>query len=219
MALGLANQRQEKAEEIINSRKDLTNSSRNNFDIATSFEMALDTKALLELEKDSSQVDFSPLLQCIHIHDILNKRIQLKLEFDENRRLQAEAILHSTIKSMKTNDISGVEQYIYDIAGFFVIEATIIATTQDFRSKISVETLWQAATNKMNAHLYEALKECTNPELYLDIKILVNSFIRTMEIYGYGINILTDLLISLLEKYAELLKNRAMTLIGKVLYN
>lgn len=40
-----------------------------------------------EIESGSSQMDFAPLFQCIHIHDILNKRIQLKLEFDECRRV------------------------------------------------------------------------------------------------------------------------------------
>jgi hypothetical protein len=130
--------------------------------------------------------------------------------------LQAEVILHTPILPLALDDIRGLEKYIQEIAGFFVIEATIISTTQDFRSRTSVEMLWQTCTNKMNAHLFDALSECTNPDLYLNIKILVNSFISTMEIYGYAVNSLTDLLESLLDRYAELMKNRYSNFIIQV---
>ena len=69
----------------------------------------------------------------------------------------------------------------------------------------------------MNAHLFEALTNCNNPDLYLEIKVLVNAFISTMEIYGYPVNSLTDLLVSLLDRYAELMKLRYQALILKVL--
>lgn len=116
---------------------------------------------------------------------------------------------------MKNDDLSGLEKYIQEIGGFFVIEATVIATTQDFRSRSSVETLWQTATNKMNAHLFESLTECVNPDLFLNIKLIVNSFIQTMEIYGYAVGSLTDLMVSLLDRYAELMKTRCNVLIQK----
>lgn len=135
-----------------------------------------------EIDIDEAEVDFTPLFQCIHIHEVLGKRVQLKLEFDESRRLQAEVILHSPILSLNNDDLSSLEKYIQEIAGFFVIEATVISTTHDFRSRSSVETLWQTCTGKMNAHLFEALAECNNPDLYLNIKLLVNSFISTMEV-------------------------------------
>ena len=69
----------------------------------------------------------------------------------------------------------------------------------------------------MNAHLFDALTECTNPDLYLNIKLLVNSFISTMEIYGYAVNSLADLLVSLLDRYAELMKNRFYSLVIKTI--
>ncbi len=135
----------------------------------------------IELDTDSAELDFTSLFQCIHIHGVLGKRIQLKLEFDESRRLQAEVILHSPIV-FANDDISSLEKYIQEIAGFFVIEATVISTTQDFRSRSSVDTLWQTCTNKMNTHLSGVLGECTNPDLYLYIKQCVTSFISTMEV-------------------------------------
>ena len=52
--------------------------------IAPKMDELLDQK---ERELDSAQIDFTPLFQCIHIHDVLNKRVQLKLEFDESRRV------------------------------------------------------------------------------------------------------------------------------------
>jgi exocyst complex component 6 len=119
--------------------------------------------------------------------------------------------------SLASNDLSSLERYIQEIAGFFVIEATVISTTHDFRSKSSVETLWQTCTGKMNAHLFEALTACTNPDLYLKIKLLVNSFISTLEIYGYAVTSLTDLMYSLLDRYAELMKTTSYNAILKII--
>ena len=90
-------------------------------------------------------------------------------------------------------------------------------TTQDFRSRSSVETLWQTATNKMNAHLYEALSECKDPKLFLEIKLLVESFIGTMEVYGFAVNSLSDLMVSLMDRYAELLKNKYFAIAEKLI--
>jgi hypothetical protein len=121
------------------------------------------------------------------------------------------------ISSINDGDISDFHRYIHEIAGFFVVEATVISTTQDFRSKSSVETLWQTATNKMNAHLYAALTECSNPDIYLKIKTVVTAFIQTMEVYGYAVNSLSDLMVSLLDRYAELLKGRCLTQLQEVI--
>jgi exocyst complex component 6 len=217
LAVELTFLRQEKAVEIMDTPQTMQTGSRN-LNLATSMEIAMNEEYNLdEIEADDSQIDFTPLFQCIHIHEVLNKRVQLKLEFDESRRLQAEVILHSAIPSLKNDDRNGIERYIHEIAGFFVIEATVISTTQDFRSRSSVETLWQTATNKMNAHLFEALTECTNPDLYLKIKLLVTSFIQTMELYGYAVSSLTDLMVSLLDRYAELMKNKCTALILKTI--
>lgn len=44
----------------------------------------------LELQESMNgdvQLDFTSLFQCIHIHDVLGKRTQLKLEFEENRKV------------------------------------------------------------------------------------------------------------------------------------
>jgi hypothetical protein len=41
----------------------------------------------IDVDLDSAKIDFTPLFNCIHIHDVLNKRVQLKLEFDESRRV------------------------------------------------------------------------------------------------------------------------------------
>jgi hypothetical protein len=40
------------------------------------------------LDNESAELDFTAIFQCIHIHDVLGKRVQLKLEFDESRRVR-----------------------------------------------------------------------------------------------------------------------------------
>ncbi|KAJ3313043.1 hypothetical protein HDV04_002331 [Boothiomyces sp. JEL0838] len=216
LALDLTNMRQDKANEILNSKGSLLSAKSAN--MGASIDMAMNEEYdMSNIDTESSQLDFTPLLQCIHIHDVLGKRVQLKLEFDESRKLQSEVILTSPIASLKSGNLAGLERYIQEITGFFVIEATVIATTVDFRSKNSVETLWQNAANKMNANLYQAFMECTNPELYLSIKMLVNSFIQTMEVYGYNVTSLSDLMVSLLDQYADLMKSKCTELIMQII--
>ncbi|KAJ2997826.1 hypothetical protein HDV02_005096 [Globomyces sp. JEL0801] len=172
LALELTNIRQTKANELLASKSSLCASSHS-LNLHASVEMAVNEEYDLDaLDTDSAQLDFTPLFQCIHIHEVLGKRAQLKLEFDESRKLQCELILKSDV-SLKSGHLDALERYIQEVAGFFVIEATVIGTTQDFRSKSSVDTLWETSTNLMNKHLFEALSECTNPDLFLTIKMMV----------------------------------------------
>ncbi|KAI8901178.1 exocyst complex subunit Sec15-like-domain-containing protein [Globomyces pollinis-pini] len=217
LALELTNIRQTKANELLASKSSLCASSHS-LNLHASVEMAVNEEYDLDaLDTDSAQLDFTPLFQCIHIHEVLGKRAQLKLEFDESRKLQCELILKSDV-SLKSGHLDALERYIQEVAGFFVIEATVIGTTQDFRSKSSVDTLWETSTNLMNKHLFEALSECTNPDLFLTIKMMVNSFIQTMDIYGYQVGSLTELMVSLLDRYAELMKSRCNEIISKVIH-
>ncbi|KAL2919846.1 Rab GTPase-binding exocyst subunit S15 [Polyrhizophydium stewartii] len=172
--------------------------------VGTSMEMAINEEYDTS---DDVHLDFTALFQCIHIHDVLGKRTQFKAEYEENRKLQSE-IMIGTAFSLKGDDIGGFERYIQQIAGFFVIEATVMSATIDFRSRASVEALWEVAVGKMNTHISECLRECENPEMFLKIKMCVVAFIQTMEIYGFSVTSVMDLMISLVDRFAELKKSQ-----------
>lgn len=47
--------------------------------------------------------------------------------------------------------------------------------------------------------------------------MLVNSFIQTMEVYGYNVTSLSDLMVSLLDQYADLMKSKCTELIMQII--
>lgn len=166
--------------------------------------------------QDEVQIDFTPLYQCIHIHDVLGKRAQLKVEFEENRRLQADLVIKSTF-SVKNGNILEFQRYIQNVAGFFVVEATLMSATQDFRSRSSVESLWEIATGKMGLHMFESLKECNNPNIFIEMKSSINVFISTMGMYGFAVAPLKDFMLSVLDSFGELKRRIHCETIQKVI--
>jgi hypothetical protein len=87
LALELTEKRLKKANQVMSSSESLHTSSRN-VNLTASMEMVMNEDYNLDgVEVDETQIDFTPLFQCIHIHDVLGKRVQLKLEFDESRRV------------------------------------------------------------------------------------------------------------------------------------
>ncbi|KAJ3411833.1 hypothetical protein HDV05_001675 [Chytridiales sp. JEL 0842] len=156
---------------------------------------------------EETKVNFKPLYQCLHIHDVLGKRQVFRDDFEENRRLQANLILTSNF-TINDGDIKAVEKFLYDVVGYFIIEAIVLNTTKEFRSRSSVDSLWDAANDKINRVITESLQECQNPDFFLAIKLRVVAFIHALESYGYPVNNLTVLMLSLFDRYTELMKFR-----------
>lgn len=94
------------------------------------------SEAQFDLEA-AAQVDFTPLYQCIHIHDVLGKRNLLKIVYDENRRLQAEAIMKKSF-TFDDSDLQSFHEYMEYVSGFFIVDALVIESTTDFRSRYHV---------------------------------------------------------------------------------
>jgi len=95
---------------------------------------------------------------------------------------------------------------LHDVVGYFIIESVVVNTTTNFRPNAKVELLWDAALSNVNALISANLKECADPDLFLEIKLMVILFMQTLEAYSYPVTKLTDLMISLFDRYADLLK-------------
>ncbi|KAJ3293592.1 hypothetical protein HK104_004344 [Borealophlyctis nickersoniae] len=180
--------------------------SASSVNLGTSFEMVMNEEDANDaLNNDEIKVDFRPLHQCLHIHDVLGKRGEFTANYEENRKLQAALVLAARF-SFKDGDLTGFQTYLHDVVGFFIIEAVVLNSTENFRSRTGVELLWENATDKMTQVITESLQDCGDPDLFLSIKLLVIAFIHTMEGYGYEVRQLMDLMLSLLDRYAELMK-------------
>lgn len=113
-----------------------------------------------------------------------------------------------------------------ELVGFFIIEAHILRTTPDFRSQGDVDELWDEMCKRIVEVVGQGLKGCGQPEVFLDSKTKVLLFVQTLEVscsaifrwkaechkgYGYNITELNGLLITLFERYSELLLRKFST--------
>ncbi|KAL7752296.1 Rab GTPase-binding exocyst subunit S15 [Sorochytrium milnesiophthora] len=157
------------------------------------------------LENDQVKVDFKPLYQAIHIFDALGKPQELTTHFEEQRRLQANLLLTPNF-SLANGDINPFETYLQDVVGFFIIESVVVTSARNFRSRASVDSLWEASVIRITALVQECITQSDDAQLFLSIKILMVVFAHTLEGYSYSVTALMQLLHTLFERYCDLLK-------------
>ena len=122
----------------------------------------------------------------------------------------------------------GFDEYLNDVVGFFIIEAVVMNSTLNFRprEKVSkrveclypqVEALWEMAVTHVTGVITENLNECNDSDVFLDIKLSVILFMQTLEGFGYNVSKLSELMISLFDRYAELMKSNCGEKIAKII--
>ncbi|KAJ3221370.1 hypothetical protein HK099_003571, partial [Clydaea vesicula] len=166
------------------------------------------------LNNNLIKLDFRPLYQCLHIYFVLGKFDELKSSYEENRQFD---LIFSNSFTFQNGTVEEFQQFLHDIIGFFIIEAVVVNTTQDFRPTARVESLWDTTINNINVLITENLKKCDNPALFLNIKLSVILFMQTLEGHGYTVSKLSDLMISLFDRYADLLKSEFETKICNII--
>ncbi|KAM0522054.1 hypothetical protein ACHAPS_006222 [Verticillium nonalfalfae] len=140
----------------------------NRFKLNSSIELAYDeSEEFDELDNEELQVDFTPLFECLHIHDALGQRDRFRAEYSATRRQQKDLLLPGT-----------------------------------------VDELWDSMCHTAIGLTSTALDEVSNAEVLLKIKGVMALFIQTMEGWGYSVTALDAFLLTLFDKYAELLKRR-----------
>lgn len=169
------------------------------------------------VDNERLRVDFVPLYQSLHIHTTLGHRDDFKKTYDENRKAQLNLVLTSSFNLTHRNQIGTFATYLQDIIGFFVIESVVCETTEGFRTRAAVEILWDLAVERILRIVGDSLLNCYDPELFLEIKVLVVAFIHTMETYEYPVTRLYELLLSLFNRYSDLLRLNAGEKVQKIL--
>ncbi|SCV67991.1 BQ2448_112 [Microbotryum intermedium] len=159
------------------------------------------------LDNDNVKIDFKPLYQCIHIYDSLDAREELQLSYQADRRAQAELLLSQT-SSLSPFSLPALSVLLEEIVGFFLIESHVLHTTNSFRSEQDVEDLWDGMCERVVKIVDEGLANCEDPEVFLGTKLKVLTFVQTLEGYGYSVNQLNNLLLTLFERYSQLLQRK-----------
>ncbi|KAL9127730.1 MAG: hypothetical protein Q9217_003439 [Psora testacea] len=159
------------------------------------------------LDNDDVQVDFTPLFECLHIHNALGQTDKFRAEYATTRRQQKELLMPPSITLIEAEGVT-LNELLEGIAGFAIVEKATMKKAPELRSAVDVDELWDSMCQQVIALISKALHEVNNAELLLKIKGVIALFIQTMDSWNYPVGALDGFLLKLFEKYAELLKRR-----------
>ncbi|KAL8745668.1 MAG: hypothetical protein Q9190_002208 [Brigantiaea leucoxantha] len=142
----------------------MTNSS--NFKLNSAIELVSNEDEEFDiLNNEDVQVDFTPLFECLHIHNALDQRERFRAEYAATRRQQKDLLIPTSMTLADTEG-SNLSELLEGIAGFAIVEKATMKKIPDLRSPLDVE----------------AVHEVTNAEFLLKIKEVIALFIQTMDI-------------------------------------
>ncbi|KKY29251.1 putative exocyst complex component [Phaeomoniella chlamydospora] len=178
------------------------------FKLNSAIELVADEKEEIDLlNNEDLQVDFTPLFECLHIHQSLGEMDHFRSEYAATRRRQKELLMPSSI-SLVDEEMASLHTLLEDVAGFAIVERATMKRVPDLRSPVEIDELWDSLCQGGMSLISRALGALDNAENLLRVKNLVALFMQTMESMGFSVSRFNGFLLTLFEKYAELLKRR-----------
>lgn len=178
------------------------------FSLNSAIELVFDESEEFDvLDNDELQVDFTPLFEALHIHEALGQSDKFRSEYAATRRRQKELLLPGSV-CLTTDNEQSLSSLLEGIAGFAIIEKATMRRVPQLRTAIDVEELWDSMCATAISLTSKALVDIQNAEVLVQIKGAFALFIQTMEGWGYSVTRVDDYLVTLFDKYAELLKRR-----------
>ena len=178
------------------------------FTLNTAIEQVADeTEEFDVLDNEDVSVDFTPLFECLHIHNALGQTDRFRAEYAATRRQQKDLLMPTSITLVDEDGLS-LNSLLEGITGFAIVERATMKNASELRSSVDVEELWDSMCQTAIMLITKALHEVTNAEVLLKIKTMIALFIQTMDSWKYSVTALDNFLLVLFEKYAELLKRR-----------
>ncbi|KAL1999521.1 hypothetical protein VTN02DRAFT_4384 [Thermoascus thermophilus] len=159
------------------------------------------------LQNDDLQVDFTPLFECLHIHQSLGQMEKFRVEYANTRRRQKELLLPSSI-TLVDEDGASLHTLLEEMSGFAIVERSTMKKVPDLRSPVDVDELWDSMCQTAVSLISKALHEVDNAESLLKIKNLIALFMQAMDTWNFPVGVFDNFLLTLFDKYAELLKKR-----------
>ncbi|CAG8959533.1 hypothetical protein HYFRA_00001434 [Hymenoscyphus fraxineus] len=179
-----------------------------NFKLNSAIELVFDESEEFDvLDNEELQVDFTPLFECLHIHEALGQIEKFRADYATTRRQQKELLLPTSVNLLE-DDENSLSSLLEGIAGFAIIEKATMRRAHNLRSPVDVDELWDSMCGTAIKLITKALDQVDNAEVLLKIKGVIALFIQTMEGWQYNVTALDNFLLNLFEKYAELLKKR-----------
>lgn len=91
------------------------------------------------LDNEDVQVNFTPLFECLHIHDALGQIDKFRAEYAATRKRQKELLLPSHI-TLGDEEESTLSALLEGIAGFAIVERATMRKAPHLRSAVEVST-------------------------------------------------------------------------------
>lgn len=145
-------------------------------------------------------IDIKPLYQSIHILDKLNSLEDFKIAFQDDRRAQIELILSSNIAFEETTQQS-FQNLLFELLGFFTLENQILNTTQGFRSKFEIGSLWEKVVEYISnllAHNMHHIR--VDQQSSQKCKHMLEVFLYAMENNSFSVRKLQELFFAMFGK-------------------
>ena len=178
------------------------------FKLNSAIELVADESEEYDLLKnDDVEIDFTPLFEALHIHRSLDMMDKFKADYATNRKGQRDLILAEHV-SLVDEDLATLHNMLENISGFAMMERATMKKVPDLRSNAEVEELWDSMCQSCITLMNKTLSAVENAEHLLKIKNLVSLFIQTMSTWNFNTNTMSNYLLVLFDRYAELLKQR-----------
>ncbi len=153
-----------------------------NFRLNSAIELVSDeTEEFDILDNEDVQVDFSPLFECLHIHNALGQIEKFRADYAATRKQQKELLMPSSVTLVDPEGAS-LSELLEGIAGFAIVEKATMKKAPELRSTVDVDGLWDSMCQTAITLISKALHEVTNAEDLLKIKGVIALFIQTMEV-------------------------------------
>ncbi|KAF2666232.1 exocyst complex subunit Sec15-like protein [Microthyrium microscopicum] len=162
---------------------------------------------ILNNEETETQVDFTPLFECMHIYETLGRMDHFKSEYAATRRRQKELLIPTTVNLLDEEE-ADLSSLLESISGFAIIERATMRKTDNFRAPVDVDELWDSMCQSAIALISNALHTVDNDEKLLKIKGRISLFIQTMDSWSYSTSSLQSLVLVIFDKYSQILKER-----------
>ncbi|PQE16572.1 Exocyst complex component sec15 protein [Rutstroemia sp. NJR-2017a BBW] len=183
---------------------DLNNPFLKNFRLNSAIELVYEeSEEFNVLDNEELQVDFSPLFECLHIHEALGQSEKFKAEYAATRRQQKELLIPSSVNVTNDQDDTYLGALLEGIAGFAIIEKATMRKTQNLRSPVDVDELWDSMCTAAINLTSKALDEIDDATVLLSAKAVMTLFIQTMEGWGYSVAALDAFVLNIFERYNE----------------
>lgn len=162
------------------------------------------------VDNEQVKIDFKPLYQCIHIHDVMDIREQLQNSYQEDRRAQANLLLSQGLSFDPSNPT--FPALLQEVVGFFLVEHHVLQTSPPgFRSEQEVDDLWDSMCERVVEIVSIGLRDSKDTKVFVSTKAVIQTFIMALEGYSFPVTKLNALLLTLFEQYANLLRDRFST--------